>query len=95
MGGRRRELVFWPFAELALFVGPMSVAFSFSGFNEHEQDAQMLLLAELLGVSRRMVCRWRSGGVPDSRADWVACRLGVHPSAIWPDWFAAAPLEVG
>lgn len=23
----------------------------------------------------------------DYQADWLACRSGVHPSAIWHDWF--------
>lgn len=46
-----------------------------------------LILAEQLGMARRTVVRWKSGGVPLAQADRVAAALGRHPSEIWgPDW---------
>ena len=49
-------------------------------------------LAETCGVSHDTVYHWtRNGGVPETQADRIAIRLGVHPSAIWGDaWFALA-----
>ena len=48
-------------------------------------------LAQIFGVSRTTICRWRN--VPDRswlsafQADKYACRIGVHPANIWNDWY--------
>jgi hypothetical protein len=48
-------------------------------------------LAQIFGVSRTTICRWRN--VPDRswlsafQADKYACRIGVHPANIWQDWY--------
>lgn len=35
--------------------------------------------------------RWRAGTpVRTGTADIVACRLGVHPANLWPDWYRRA-----
>ena len=51
-------------------------------------------IAEILGVSRETVQRWRNGraGIDPNLADKLAVhRLGVHPATLWPDsWWAAA-----
>lgn len=39
-----------------------------------------------LGIPERTWFRWRRFGVPDRSADLAACRLGQHPSVIWPGW---------
>ena len=44
-------------------------------------------IAELAGVSRRAVHRWKIAGVPVWYADRIAVRAGGHPTAIWPDWY--------
>lgn len=44
------------------------------------------VLAELIGVSPRTVLRYLADGLSWAQADTVACRLGVHPSALWPTW---------
>jgi lambda repressor-like predicted transcriptional regulator len=32
----------------------------------------------------------KAGWVDEATADLLACRLGVHPSAIWDQWWDAA-----
>lgn len=45
--------------------------------------------ARCIGVQPRQVYRWRTeGGVPIYNADKAACRLGLHPALVWPEWFA-------
>ncbi len=44
-------------------------------------------VAELLGVHRRAVSRAREHGLTDRMADRWACRLGVHPGTVWPQWW--------
>lgn len=39
--------------------------------------------AELLGVSRQTVRRWRRKGLSEWQADRCAVRLGTHPALIW------------
>lgn len=52
-------------------------------------------LADALGVSRRVLYRWREDGVPIDTADTVATRLGYHPVHIWGDeWFDDDQLAV-
>jgi hypothetical protein len=37
----------------------------------------------------RTLSRYAVDGFPDEQADRFACRLGLHPSLIWPSWFDA------
>lgn len=43
--------------------------------------------AELLGVNRKLIGRWRNGqGLTEVDADHCAIALGLHPIDLWPDW---------
>lgn len=42
------------------------------------------------GINREQASRWRKDGVPLDVADDLACALGEHPSAIWPEWWEVA-----
>jgi hypothetical protein len=44
-------------------------------------------VAAALGISKRQVWRYRSGGVSERAADRLACHLGLAPTLIegWPD----------
>lgn len=45
-------------------------------------------LAAAAGVARRTIARWRAGGHLDVYdADRIACRIGLHPASVWPEWF--------
>lgn len=44
-------------------------------------------LARLVGVHVRQVQRWAVEGLTERYADLIACRLGVHASWIWHDWW--------
>ena len=55
------------------------------GTNENAQS-----LAEIFGVSRGTICRWRNR--PNEllniyQADKYACRIGLHPANVWENWF--------
>lgn len=43
--------------------------------------------ADSVKVSVVTVRSWWRNGVPLWSADRAAVRLGVHPAAIWPEWF--------
>jgi len=46
-------------------------------------------LGAAIGVTPRQICRYRAGSsVMTGTADRAAIALGVHPSAVWPEWFA-------
>lgn len=47
-------------------------------------------VAQVVGVDRRVVYRWRTRGIPYVTADEIGNRLGLHPGSIWPEWWAAA-----
>jgi hypothetical protein len=47
-----------------------------------------LQLARLVGAHRRQVYRWRDDGLSERLADRSACRVGLHPSNIWPEWLS-------
>jgi plasmid maintenance system antidote protein VapI len=49
-------------------------------------------VAIALGVHWRTVARWRRGRtrLNTITADRLAVRCGLHPSALWPEWFDAA-----
>ncbi len=53
----------------------------------HKRDSPRSL-APVLGVDAMTVRRWVTEGVPLAAADQCATRLGHHPSAIWPEWWA-------
>lgn len=45
-------------------------------------------MAEAAGVSTRTIRRWKMGGrIPSVLADRVACRLGMHPSELFDEWY--------
>lgn len=44
-------------------------------------------LAELFGVAQCVVQNWRARGVDVWTADELACRFGVNPVSVWPDWY--------
>ena len=46
-------------------------------------------LSRRTGYPLRTIQRWRVDGIPYWSADRVAIRLGIHPSLIWTDWYAA------
>ena len=51
-------------------------------------------IAEVCGVTRETVNRWRTGAMPTVpwwTADRIATRLRVHPAAIWPEWWHIEP----
>lgn len=54
-------------------------------------DGRACALAELLGITARSVHRWSRAGLREQWADRAACRLGVHPSLIWPDYWRNSP----
>ena len=43
------------------------------------------IIAEVCGLSRRTLVRWRRGGIPWLSADRVSAHLQVHPILIWGD----------
>lgn len=66
------------------------------GFNDNTFDHLSTVtcdrrVAELCGIDRRTVFRWRTGEVRlDSRsADRAAINLGLHPCLIWDEWWDA------
>lgn len=52
------------------------------------QDRFVAALADEAGVTTRTVHLWLAEGMSHRQADRLAVTLGVHPSALWPDWFA-------
>lgn len=48
-------------------------------------------LSEALGVSRRRLRQSHAEGLSARLADRYAVRLGLHPSSVWPGWWAAVP----
>lgn len=47
-------------------------------------------LAMALGVSKRHVLRAAKEGLTAEKADAWACKLGLHPSNVWPEWWTDA-----
>ena len=47
------------------------------------------LIAEVLGVERATICRWRNDKVNFDiwSADKYAIKLGKHPAQIWTNWY--------
>ena len=47
--------------------------------------------ARAFGVSLLSIDRWRAEGIPWYKADRLAVTVaGVHPGAIWPEWWDIA-----
>jgi hypothetical protein len=45
--------------------------------------------ADLLGVNVRHLARWKGRGITIDQADALACRAGLHPGEVWPEWWDA------
>ena len=45
------------------------------------------IVARLTGMNRRALYRYRRDGLSIWQADDIAVNLGVHPSAIWHNWY--------
>ena len=58
-------------------------------------DSHASILAEMFGVQRATIVRWRNQGVMFnwSMADEMAIRVGFHPAEIWPNWYDEALKE--
>lgn len=52
--------------------------------------ASVTELAKDCQMTRRQMCRYVAAGVPESRADAIAVRLGLHPGEVWAEWFEGA-----
>jgi hypothetical protein len=53
-----------------------------------QEDCSVALVARRLGLSRTTVQRARREGISYYTADEWACRVGLHPSNIWLEWWA-------
>lgn len=65
----------------------MTVRFPSAPLEQAAGGGNVVELAARLRVSRPTINRWRAVGIIWSHADEAACRLGLHPSEIWPDWY--------
>jgi hypothetical protein len=45
------------------------------------------IVSRITGINRRALYKYRRDGLTVWQADDIACNLGVHPSAIWHDWY--------
>ena len=59
--------------------------------DKYPKDKHAIFLAEIFGVSRGTINRWRSNSDQANlnifKADFYACRIGIHPANIWQDWY--------
>lgn len=62
------------------------------GSQPGQPRAGLAALAEHLGISHTMAQRLNAQGLSDTQADRYACRIGHHPSEIWPTWWAGTDL---
>lgn len=77
-----------PWAPFARFYGPADRGpFGRPWRCQQEVDVHLADVGELIGISHRSVARFVAEGIPEYRADQLAIALGVHPCAIWPDWY--------
>ena len=47
-------------------------------------------VAEVLQCPHATVLMWMRKGIRWETADRMACRLGLHPGVIWPEWWEHA-----
>lgn len=52
--------------------------------------ATIEVLADVLRVSTRQVCRFLHEGLDDVQADRAAIAIGLHPGIVWPEWWRPA-----
>lgn len=60
--------------------------------SQQNMDASSTIskVVDVLGYDYRTVLIWADKGVRFLTADEVACKLGLHPASIWPEWFEVA-----
>ena len=46
-------------------------------------------IAAATHTSHVAIAKYRARGVPFLQADRIACRIGVHPANIWPEYWTA------
>lgn len=54
--------------------------------NALPESSNLTLLAELTGINRGTLVRWRRHGVPPGRADGLAVAVGRLPGEVWPEF---------
>lgn len=56
--------------------------------NKYGSDLDDVVLAEVFGVNRTAIARWRHENICLSayQADTYAIKVGWHPSSVWDDW---------
>ncbi len=59
----------------------------------YSQSSPLTTLAELIGASRRTVCRWMSAGIPLRAAEDACDALSLHPCEVWGDEWIDACLQ--
>jgi hypothetical protein len=70
----------YPFSALEAFIPDMPTS-----ADDREQGRNYW--QDRLGAVPQQVTKWRKRGLSWRTADTLACRLGVHPGLVWPDWF--------
>ena len=59
--------------------------------NVYGRNENAKSLAEIFGVSRATIVRWRNRPNESElniyQADKYACRIGLHPANVWENWF--------
>ena len=57
----------------------------------YPKDEKARFLADVFGVSRQTIIRWRNRPEESKlhifKADYYAIKLGIHPANIWSDWY--------
>jgi lambda repressor-like predicted transcriptional regulator len=51
------------------------------------------IVSRMTGINRGTLYNNRRNGFTVWQADDIACNLGVHPSAIWPDWYELTAVD--
>jgi hypothetical protein len=78
--------------DVRLDVEPL-IAIAATQYNDVANPAQAAQIgpvgkaAVVLGIDRSRLYAWRRRGVRYYTADWLAIRLGYHPSLIWEEWW--------
>jgi hypothetical protein len=67
--------------------------FSFADLEAALGTARACDTAARIGASRETVYRWRRRPLDAYAADHYACRAGLHPAEIWPEWLTSASVE--